>query len=409
MPLAELIPAARNARTHSPAQIEQLAASLKAWGWTNPVLVDDQGVLIAGHGRVLAAQSLGWAEAAVMVAEGWTDAEKRAYALADNKLAMNAGWSPEILALELDELRDMDFDLSLIGFTQEEMDALTPVEMTPGLTDEDAVPEAPVVPVTKLGDVWVCGKHRVMCGDSTSMDAVEKLMGGQKADMVFTDPPYNVAVIGGTHDPRDKKNHGKGPKILNDSMSDSDFKQFLLDAFIAMSAVVKDGAAVYVAHADTEGVNFRTAFTEAGFDLKQCLIWVKQQFVFGRSDYHWQHEPILYGWKSGAAHAFYGERNQSTTWNIDRPMRSDKAHPTQKPVALVEKAINNSSKSGDLLFEPFGGGGSTLIACEKTGRVALLMELDPKYCDVIVNRWQEFTGKQATLESDGRIFAEAAK
>jgi DNA modification methylase len=404
-----LIPYARNSRTHSDAQVAQIAASIKEFGFTNPVLIDETGSIIAGHGRVMAARKLAITDVPSIRLTHLTEAQKKAYVIADNKLALNAGWDDEMLAVELADLKDIGFDLNLTGFNTDEIEALLAPVGTEGLTDEDAVPEVPEAPVTVLGDVWLLGKHRVMCGDSTSIDAVEKLMGGQKADMVFTDPPYNVSVSGGTHDSRDKKNFGKGPKIMNDSMPNAEFKQFLVDAFTTMGLVIKDGAAVYVAHADTEGVNFRTAFEEAGFMLKQCLIWAKQQFVFGRSDYHWQHEPILYGWRSGAAHSFYGQRNQGTLWNIDRPMRSAKEHPTQKPVALVEKAILNSSKSGDLLFEPFGGGGSTLIACEKTGRESRLMELDSKYCDVIVQRWQEFTGKTATLESTGKPFISLKK
>jgi len=320
------------------------------------------------------------------------DPHTRQLAIADNRAGqVSLDW-------DVDALKGLVEDgVDLAPFwTADELAALWPVETPELLTDEDAVPDAPAKAITKPGAVILLGRHRLMCGDSTVMTDVERLMCGAKADMVFTDPPYNVAVAGGTHDPRDKKNFGKGPKILNDSMSDGEFHQFLVDAFIPMSMVIKDGATVYIAHADIEGINFRTAFIEAGFMLKQCLIWAKQQFVFGRSDYHWQHEPILYGWKAGAAHRFFGERNQGTVWSIDRPMRSEKEHPTQKPVALVEKAINNSSKSGDLLYEPFGGSGSTLIACEKTGRNCYMMELDPIYCDVIVNRWEQATGQKAT-------------
>jgi DNA modification methylase len=226
---------------------------------------------------------------------------------------------------------------------------------------------------------------------------VERLMDGEKADMVFTDPPYGVAVCGGTHDPRDKKNHGTGPRIQNDGLSDADFLVFLTDAFTNCATAMKAGAAIYVTHADTKGRIFRESFEAAGFLLHAVVIWVKQQFVFGRSDYHWQHEPILYGWLTGASHTFYGERNQGTTWQVDRPMRSEKEHPTQKPIALMEKALANSSEKGGIVLDPFGGSGATLIACDKTGRVGRLIELDPKYCDVIVNRWQEFTGKLATL------------
>ena len=407
--LDKLIPYARNSRTHSDGQVAQIAASIKEFGFTNPVLIDETGSIIAGHGRVMAARKLALADVPSIRLTHLTDAQKKAYVIADNKLALNAGWDDEMLAVELTDLKDMGFDLDLTGFSTDEIEALLAPTGTEGLTDEDAVPEVPEAPVTVLGDVWLLGKHRVMCGDSTSIDAVEKLMDGQKADMVFTDPPFNVGVAGGTRDARDKKNYRSGEIIKNDALRDGDFLQFLTDAFATMALVIKDGAAVYVAHSDKEAFNFALAFRNAGFITRQIIIWAKQSFVFGRSDYHPQHEPILYGWKDGAAHNFYGERNQSTVWNIDRPMRSEKEHPTQKPVALVEKAITNSSKSGDFLFEPFGGSGSTLIACEKTGRINRSMELDPKYCDVIVQRWQEFTGQTATLEETGKPFISLKK
>jgi len=407
--LDALIPYARNSRTHSDAQVAQIAASIKEFGFTNPVLIDETGSIIAGHGRVMAARKLAITDVPSIRLTHLTDAQKKAYVIADNKLALNAGWDDEMLAVELTDLKDMGFDLDLTGFSTDEIEALLAPTGTEGLTDEDAVPEVPEAPVTVLGDVWLLGKHRVMCGDSTSIDAVEKLMDGQKADMVFTDPPFNVGVAGGTRDARDKKNYRSGEIIKNDALQDGDFLQFLTDAFATMALVIKDGAAVYVAHSDKEAFNFALAFRNAGFITRQIIIWAKQSFVFGRSDYHPQHEPILYGWKDGAAHNFYGERNQSTVWNIDRPMRSEKEHPTQKPIALVEKAIFNSSKSEDLLFEPFGGSGSTLIACEKTGRINRSMELDPKYCDVIVQRWQEFTGQTATLESNGNPFISLKK
>ena len=407
--LDALIPYARNSRTHSDAQVAQIAASIKVFGFTNPVLIDETGSIIAGHGRVMAARKLAIADVPSIRLTHLTEAQKKAYVIADNKLALNAGWDDEMLAVELTDLKDMGFDLDLTGFRTDEIEALLAPVGTEGLTDEDAVPEVPEAPVTVLGDIWLLGKHRVMCGDSTSIDAVEKLMDGQKADMVFTDPPFNVGVAGGARDARDKKNYRSGEIIKNDALRDGDFLQFLTDAFATMALVIKDGAAVYVAHSDKEAFNFVLAFRNAGFITRQIIIWAKQSFVFGRSDYHPQHEPILYGWKDGAAHNFYGERNQSTVWNIDRPMRSEKEHPTQKPVALVEKAITNSSKSGDFLFEPFGGSGSILIACEKTGRINRSMELDPKYCDVIVQRWQEFTGQTATLEETGKPFISLKK
>jgi DNA modification methylase len=359
---------------------------------------------VAGNKTVENAAAIGMDDVIVVQSDGTklvavqrtdldlADAHTRQLAIADNRAGqVSLDWDADALK----GLVEDGVDLAPF-WTADELAAMWP-QTVDLLTDEDDVPPVPVEPVSKLGDLYIMGDHRLLCGDSTVLTDVERLMGGQKADMVFTDPPYNVNVAGGSHDSRDKKNFGKGPKIQNDSMSDGEFHQFLVDSFTSMSMVIKDGATVYVTHADTEGINFRTAFIESGFMLKQCLIWAKQQFVFGRSDYHWQHEPILYGWKSGAAHTFYGERNQGTVWSIDRPLRSEMEHPTQKPVALVEKAIGNSSKSGDILYEPFGGSGSTLIACEKTGRRCYMIELSPAYCDVIVARWEQATGKKAVL------------
>jgi len=393
--IGKLVPYARNARTHSDEQIGQIAASIKEWGWTTPVLVDETGSIIAGHGRTLAAQRLQMTEVPVMVAKGWSDAKKRAYVLADNKLAMNAGWDNEMLALELGEIGDLDFDLDLTGFSADEIAALMPLELEPGLTDEDAVPEPPVVPVTVLGDVWLLGKHRLMCGDSTSIDAVEKLCGGG-VDMFLTDPPYNVAYEGGTKEKL---------TIKNDSMGDDQFRQFLRDAYVAADAVMKAGAVFYIWHADLEGYNFRGAVKDAGWTVRQCLIWKKSSLVMGRQDYHWKHEPCLYGWKEGAGHLWAADRKQTTILEFDKPTRNGE-HPTMKPVALFEYQLLNNTKGGDMVLDSFGGSGTTMIAAEKNGRVSRLMELDPKYCDVIVQRWQEFTGKIATHAETGKPFAE---
>jgi len=329
---------------------------------------------------------------------GLSEAQKRAYIIADNKLALNAGWDEAMLAVEFAELEAMDYDLTLTGFSLDEIADLTPEEIPPGLTDEDAVPEVPVTPVSVLGDVWLLGKHRVMCGDSTSIDAVETLMGGGLADQLITDPPYNVAYVGKTKD---------AMTIQNDSMSDDQFRQFLRDAFVAADAVMKQGAVFYIWHADSEGYNFRGACKDAGWTVRQCLIWKKQTLVMGRQDYHWKHEPCLYGWKDGAGHLWATDRKQTTILEFDRPSRST-LHPTMKPVELVEYQVLNNTKGQDVVLDLFGGSGSTLIACEKTGREARLMELDQKYVDVIVKRWQEFTGKSATLESNGRTFAEVS-
>ena len=392
----KLIPYARNARTHSDEQVAQIAASIKEWGWTTPVLVDEHGGIIAGHGRTLAAQKLKMTEVPVMVAKGWSDAKKRAYVLADNKLALNAGWDNEMLALELGEIGDLGFDLDLTGFTAEEIAALTPEQIEPGLTDEDAVPEVPDQPITVLGDVWLLGKHRLMCGDSTSIDAVDKLMDGQKADQLVTDPPYNIAYEGGSK---------KREQIKNDEMESADFRQFLRDAFTAADTVMKSGAVFYIWHADTEGYNFRGACLDAGWQVRQTLIWNKDNSAFGRQDYHWKHEPCLYGWKSGAGHLWASDRKQTTIIECKRPSKSE-LHPTMKPVELMQYQIENNTKGQDVVLDLFGGSGSTMIACEKTGRINCSMELDPKYCDVIIKRWQDFTGKIATHAETGQPFAE---
>lgn len=394
--VADLIPYARNSRTHSDAQVAQIAASIREFGFTNPVLVDGANGVIAGHGRILAARKLGMDTVPVIELAHLSEAQKRAYVIADNKLALNAGWDDEMLRVEISELTDAGFDVSLLGFSDEELAMMDP-EQVEGLTDEDAVPDVPEVPVTVLGDVWLLGKHRLMCGDSTSIDAVDALTGGG-VDMWLTDPPYNVAYTGKTKD---------ALKIKNDSMADDDFREFLRDSYVAADAVMKAGAVFYIWHADSEGYNFRGAARDAGWTVRQCLVWEKQTLVMGRQDYHWKHEPCLYGWKEGAGHLWASDRKQTTLLKFDRPSRSEH-HPTMKPVALFEYQMLNNTKGGDKVLDSFGGSGTTLLAAEKNGRIACLMELDPKYCDVIVKRWQDFTGKQATLESDGRTFAEVA-
>jgi len=390
-----LVPYARNARTHSDEQVAQIAASIREWGWTVPVLIDEDGGLIAGHGRVLAARKLGLAEIPVMVATGWSEAQKRAYVLADNKLALNAGWDLELLAVELGDLQGFDFDLLLTGFSDDELSKLL-AEKTDGLTDPDAIPEVPIDPIAKPGDVWLMGKHRLMCGDSTSVDDMEKLTAGQLVDMWLTDPPYNVAYEGGTKDKL---------TIQNDNMGNDEFRQFLRDAYVTASTVMKPGAVFYIWHADSEGYNFRGAAIDAGWKIRQCLIWEKSSLALGRQDYHWQHEPCLYGWKDGAGHLWASDRKQTTILKFDKPSRNGE-HPTMKPVALFEYLLLNNTKGGDIVLDSFAGSGTTAIAAEKNGRVAHLMELDPRYCDVIVKRWQDFTGKAATLDGDGRTFNE---
>ncbi len=381
-----LIPYAKNSRTHDDAQVAQIAASIKEFGWTNPILVDGDKGIIAGHGRLMAARKLGLTKVPVIELKDMTEAQKKAYVIADNKLAMNAGWDMDFLKLELQDLEDADFDLSLTGFDDKELDQLLAPPIEEGLTDEDAVPEVPEEPKTKLGDIYILGNHRLMCGDSCNIESVEKLTDGL-VDILVTDPPYNVAYEGKTKD---------ALTIQNDSMGDEQFRQFLRDAFVAADAVMKQGAVFYIWHADSEGYNFRGACKDAGWKVRQCLIWQKDSMVMGRQDYHWKHEPCLYGWKDGAGHLWASDRKQTTLIECKRPKRND-IHPTMKPVELMEYQILNNTKGQDIVLDLFGGSGSTMIAAEKTGRKARLMELDPKYCDVIVKRWEEFTGKKATL------------
>lgn len=398
--LDTLIPYARNSRTHSDEQVAQIAASIREFGFTNPILVDAEGGIIAGHGRVLAARKLGMAKVPTICLGDLSETQRRAYVIADNKLALNSGWDDEMLRVEFAQLQNEGFDLSLIGFDEDELAALMngPTEIEPGLTDEDAVPEVGPKPVTKPGDVWLMGKHRLMCGDSTSIESLEALCSGQLVDMWLTDPPYNVAYEGKTKE---------ALTIKNDAMADGEFRQFLRDAYVAADSVMKPGSVFYIWHADSEGYNFRGAAYDAGWKVRQCLIWKKQKLVMGRQDYHWKHEPCLYGWKEGAGHLWAADRKQTTILEFDRPSRNGE-HPTMKPVALFEYQLLNNTKGGDSVLDSFGGSGTTLIAAEKNGRVARLMELDPKYCDVIVKRWQEYTGKQATLQATGETFAELA-
>jgi DNA modification methylase len=387
-----LIPYAKNARTHSDEQVAQIAGSIKEFGFNNPVLVDKDNSVIAGHGRLMAARKLGYKEVPVVKLEHLTESQRKAYILADNRIALNSGWDTSMLSLELQELKD-DIDLSLLGFDADELDAmLNPIEETEGLTDEDSVPDVPVEPKTKLGDIYILGNHRLMCGDSTSIDDAEKLMDGLLADLVFTDPPYNVDYSG-----RGANNLGT---IKNDNMSDNDFEQFCRDIFTTYSAIMKPLACIYVCHPDSQSapkIAFEKTFAEQ-FKKSSTIIWMKQSAGMGWQDYRAQHEPILYGWKEGkGSHFNAGDRTKTTIWKIGRDAQSSYVHPTQKPVCLPEEAILNSSKGSDCVVDLFGGSGSTLMACEKTGRVNRSMELDPKYCDVIVKRWEDFTGKKAEL------------
>ena len=401
-PVERLIPYARNARTHSAEQVAQIAASIAEFGWTSPILAGSDGIIIAGHARLQAARKLGMTEVPVIILDHLSEAQRRALVIADNRLALNAGWDEEMLRVELDALREDDFNLELLGFADEEIEALLaePVEPVTGNTDDDAVPETPETAVTVPGDVWLLGGHRLLCGDATQMDAVEKVLAGGLADMVFTDPPYNVNYGATMKD----KLRGKKRAIKNDNLGDG-FEQFLRDACTNLLAVTK--GAVYICMSSSELHTLQKTFREAGGHWSTFVIWAKNTFTMGRSDYQRQYEPILYGWKEGTEHFWCGARDQGDVWFVKKPVVND-LHPTMKPVELIERAIRNSSKSRDTVLDPFGGSGSTLIACEKTGRQARLIELEPKYCDVVVRRFQEFSGKQATLESDGRKYAELA-
>jgi site-specific DNA-methyltransferase (adenine-specific) len=382
----KLIPYAKNSRTHSPEQVGQIAASIKEFGFRNPILVDNL-TLIAGHGRLLAAQKMGLDTVPTIDCSDMSESQKKAYIIADNKLAMNAGWDTAMLTLEMQELQEEGFDLELLGFDDKELNALLEPEVVQGLTDEDAVPETPKEASTKLGDIYILGKHRLMCGDSTSITDMEKLIDEQPVDMCLTDPPYNVAYEGATKEKL---------TIINDSMGNDEFRQFLRDAFVAADTVMKQGAVFYIWHADSEGYNFRGACSDAGWKVRQCLIWKKSSLVMGRQDYHWMHEPCLYGWKDGAAHLWSADRKQTTILEFNKPSRNGE-HPTMKPVELFEYQMLNNTKGGDIVLDSFGGSGTTLIAAEKHGRYARIMELDPKYCDVIVKRWEDFTGQKAVL------------
>lgn len=383
----ELTANPKNARTHGQSQINKIAASIKRFKFLNPIIIDDKGIVIAGHGRLEAAKQLSLEQVPCVLAGHLSKAEKMAYMLADNRIALDSGWDEDLLRVNLEELRALDFDISLTGFDGHEIDDFFKV---PTIQDEDDVPEPPKVPKSKLGDIFMLGDHRLMCGDSTNPDTVAALMNGQNADMVFTDPPYNVAYSG-----RGQNNLGT---IENDDMSDNDFDAFLEKVFDSYLNSMRSLACIYVCHPDSQSapkIAFENSFARR-FKKSSTIIWAKQSAGMGWQDYRAQHEPILYGWKEGKGkHYFCGDRTKTTVWNISRDSQSGYVHPTQKPVALPEEAIQNSSQNGESVLDLFGGSGSTLIACEKTGRKCFMMELDPHYVDVIIERWEGFSGKKA--------------
>ncbi len=396
-PTDKLVPYARNARTHSDSQVAQIAASIAEFGFTNPILAGSDGVIVAGHGRLAAAQKLGIATVPVVVLDHLTPTQRRALVIADNRIAENAGWDEAMLQVELADLQGDDFDLSLTGFDADALaDLLAGEETTSdGQTDEDSVPDAGTS-ITRPGDVWICGNHRVICGDSTDASTYDALMAGEIADMVFTDPPYNVDYANTAKD----KMRGTDRPILNDNLG-AGFHDFLLAALTPTLAHCRGG--IYVAMSSSELDVLQSAFRTAGGKWSTFIIWAKHTFTLGHADYQRQFEPILYGWPADGTRHWCGARDQGDVWNIKKPHKND-LHPTMKPVELVERAVRNSSRPGDIVLDSFGGSGTTMIASEKSGRKARLIELDPKYVDVIVRRWQDYAGTQATRQSDGVAF-----
>jgi len=389
----DLIPYIRNARTHSESQIAQIAASIKEFGFLSPILIAEDNTILAGHGRLAAARKLGLTKVPCVKESHLTETQRRAYIIADNKLSLNAGWDEDILAIELSELQGADFDLDLLGFDESELASIFEDDKEVEDDDFDVEEELNKPCFSKSGDIWTLGRHRLICGDSTKEETYKSLMEDKKANLVVTDPPYNVNY------------EGSAGKIKNDNMNTDKFYNFLLDAFSNMEKVMADDASIYVFHADTEGLNFRKAFNDAGFYLSGCCIWKKPSLVLGRSPYQWQHEPCLYGWKKKGKHQWYSGRKETTIWEFEKP-KKNADHPTMKPIALLAYPISNSSMSNTLILDPFGGSGSTLIACEQTDRSCYTIELDEKFCDVIVKRYIEQVGtdKDVSVLRDGKEY-----
>ena len=387
----KLIPYVNNARTHNTQQINKLRSSLREFGFINPVIIDRDFNVIAGHGRIMAAKEEGINEVPCVFVDYLTEAQKKAYILADNRMAMDSGWDEELLKVEIEALQAEDFDLSLTGFDESELAGFFDTADDAKENDFDVDAELEKPPVTKSGDLWLLGNHRLLCGDSTKEESYTLLMNGKKANLVVTDPPYNVNY------------QGTAGKIKNDNLENDKFYQFLFDAFTCMEKAMADDASIYVFHADTEGLNFRKAFADAGFYLSGTCIWKKQSLVLGRSPYQWQHEPCLFGWKKNGKHQWYSDRKQTTIWEFDKPKKNGD-HPTMKPVPLIAYPIKNSSMSNCIVLDPFGGSGSTLIACEQTNRICHTIELDEKYCDVIVKRYIEQVGsaENVSVVRDGK-------
>jgi len=399
LPLEQIIPYARNPRNNTEAAAT-VASSIQEFGWRQPIVVDEAMVVLAGHTRLEAARQLGFKTAPVHVAKGLTASQARAFRIMDNRSSENAEWDRDLLNLELADLLEADVDLGLTGFTDDELTTLmSSLEEGTGPQDgEDDIPDTPEEPVSRPGDLWILGNHRLLCGDSTVATDVARVLNGVKADLCFCDPPYNVDYAGGVG----AEKAGKGRRIKNDALGDA-FGRFLYDACVLINTHTE--GAIYICMSSSELQTLQAAFKAAGGHWSTFIIWAKDRFTLGRADYQRQYEPILYGWPEGVKRHWCGDRDQGDVWTIQRPSKND-LHPTMKPVALVERAIRNSSRKGDLVFDPFGGSGTTLIAAEKTGRHASLIELDPKYVDVIVRRWQEFTGQEAQLSKTRQNFVE---
>ena len=399
-PTEKLVPYARNARTHSEEQVAQIAASIVEFGFTNPILAGSDGVIVAGHGRLAAAQKLGLDTVPVVVLDHLTPTQRRALIIADNRIAENAGWDDAMLRIELQSLQEDGFNLDITGFDADALAEIMAGEETTvdGNTDEDAIPELSETAISRPGDVWILGNHRLVCGDATQASSHEQLLAGQRVQMIWSDLPYNVNYANSAKD----KLRGKHRPILNDNLGEG-FYDFVFDALSLMLPHC-DGA-VYIAMSSSELDTLQAAFRAAGGKWSTFIIWAKHTFTLGRADYQRQYEPILYGWPEGSSRHWCGDRDQGDVWNIKKPARND-LHPTMKPVELMERSIRNSSRPGDVVLDCFGGSGSTLIAAEKSGRRCFMMELDPKYCDVIVRRWQEFSGGKAISEDGQRVFDE---
>ena len=397
IPVSRLVPYVNNARTHSPEQIMKLRSSLREFGFINPVIIDRDYGVIAGHGRILAAKEEGVAEVPCVFADHLSEAQKKAYILADNRMALDAGWDEELLRVEIEALEAADFNTLLTGFGEGELADLFADPSEKAVKDDDfdltaALEKASFV---ERGDVWTVGKHRLVCGDATEEEDVATLMDGKRANLIITDPPYGVSF-----------KSSSGLTIQNDSMEDEEFYLFLLAAFQRMAGHLEKGGAAYVFHADTEGLNFRKAFIDAGFHLAGCCIWVKDSLVLGRSDYQWQHEPVLYGFLQNGKHAWYSDRKQTTIWNFAKPKRNAN-HPTSKPLDLLSYPICNSSQENAVVIDTFGGSGSTMMACEQANRICYMMELDEKYASVILRRAVEngISSEDIFVERDGERIA----